>query len=743
MAQPFLYLLLFLFTCHVVGAQVNVDPAEFSGNGVDITSLEFDSETGEAVERVLLYNVGKDMFLNAGGYWGVRTTTFTVGLPLMLIKNKNGTYKIRGPFNHVSTNKELGNLLGLYEGGGSTRGIFYDRSEQCGVNWTFEEVKGISNDKVYKIKNNKSDNVGTSDDYALYSNEKMTIGVFKEGNDNLVRALNSKEADEKEEKYGQWKIVTVSRVVDNFETTYNTENPSDATFLLRAQNFNRLNMYNDNEPDKQPLGWHKNGEFDYTCEFTGELSGYTAGDDEKYGMFYCGGIRNGKKQETLYQTVEITKGGWYRVDCEGMFNNEDEPDKAIARLYARVDGEKDPNSAGNAYVDLLPKSYVKHYDGVALNEDKFINNDNVVSNKLEASIMFYNQFYPNHLLIYVSMPEGTEKRTLELGIEITADMSANDFVFFDDFQLKYLGASFALDEGVSDFHGMGDNEEPYKNRVMILKRTLATEQWNSICLPVDLTKEQLNTAFFPNPLLAKLRDSAQPGIIEFETVDFSSLGNDDIALHAGECYLIRPGYGGRTDSGEIEIGDINKTKIKAPYYTIDRVSLTKKDVETNLGIENIYRFVDDKDLKNEKRAQDYYTIPGLDCRLRVYGTFQKLGKNTTYGDVRVPATSYTFVEGTLYHLPGAYSQKGFSCWIEDEHQVQNPTTAKHSLGFSTYINGIHDGTTSIDGMAVDMRDDAPKVIYNVQGQIVRHGTASLDGLSCGVYIVGGKKVAVK
>lgn len=746
LAQPFLYLLLFLLTGHIVCAQVNVDPAYFQGKGIDISSLDFDSETGESVQRVLLYNVGKDLFLNAGGYWGTRTTTFTVGLPLMLIKNKNGTYKIRGPFNNTSGANGVGNFLGVVENANSDRGVYYDRNDTYGVNWTFEKDKKASSngDIVYNVKSYESYNSNNNTNYTLYSNEVMDIKVFKHGNNNLVRALSDSDVsyNAKEAKYGQWKIVTVDQVVESFNTTYESVNPSDATFLLRAQSFNRMNMYNDNKPEEQPLGWHKNGDYVYTCGLEGEVDGYKSDNDNRYGMFYCGGIRNGKKQETLYQTVEITESGWYRVDCEGLFYNADEPNRAIARLYAKVNGENDVNSAGNAYVDLLPKSYAEPYDGSDLvDNNEFLIYDNMVSNKLEASIMFYNQRYPNHLLVYVNMPEGTTKRTLELGIEITGDMDKNDFVFFDDFQLKYLGQSFALDEGASDFHGMGDDEEPYKNRVMILKRTFNTDQWNSICLPVNLTKEQLNTAFFPNPLLAKLRDSSQPGIIEFETVDFSSLGNDDIALHAGECYLIRPGYGGRTDSGEIEIGDINKTKIKAPYYTIDRVSLTKKDVESRLGISNTGKFVDKKDVAGNDRTQDYYTISGADyaqCKLRVYGTFQKLT-----GDNRVPATSYTFVSGKLYHLPSNYSQKGFSSWIEDEHQVDNPTVAKHALSFSTYINGIHDNTTSIDGITVDMRDDVSDVIYNIHGQVVCRGTGSFKRLPGGVYIVGGKKVVVK
>ncbi|MBQ9093027.1 MAG: hypothetical protein IJY03_03405 [Prevotella sp.] len=740
-----------------IHAQVNVDPAEYSGTGTDITSLTFNSN-GETVERVLLYNVGKDMFLNAGGFWGTRITTFTVGLPLMLIKNSNGTYRIRGPFNNAGT----GNMLGLVENaGGGDRGVYYDRGTSNGVNWTFELHSSKENangetDYIYKVWVKRGDNsgAGMKSDYMLVAKNFMTVTVFKSKNDNLVRALPEESVTEDNENYSLWKIVTTKQMTTDFPTTYNRKNPSDATFLLRAQNFNRMNMYNGEDPKSaETLGWHKSKDasFSYSCTFD-DVKNYSG--DNRYGMFFCGGITKGKTGEKLYQTVEITKSGWYRVDCEGFFYNSSDPDKSIARLYAMKEGAS-PNSASNAYMDLLPKSYGEPYAGEELVIDDtnkaFIIPDGIVSNKVEAGITFYEQLYPNHLLVYVNFNEASTASTkIELGIELTGDMAADDYVYFDDFQLRYLGESFALDEGMTDFHngmGEGDNKSEYKNRVMIFKRTYKNDTWNSICLPVDLTKEQLNTAFFPNPKLAKLVESDTPETIAFQMVDLSSLRNEQVALRKGECYLIKPGYAGRTDEGVIDIGNANNTKITAPYYTIDRVTLTKKDVETDLGFsseDNVHKFIDRKDLSGTVRAADYYPIKDSDCKLRVYGTFEKLGADDKAVNPLVPKTSYTFVNGKLYHLTGAYAQKGFSCWIEDEHQVANPETQSHTLNFTTYIGGISDNTTAIEDFTADVTErDLPQAVYNLQGQAVRRGTTSLEGLARGMYIVNGKKVAVR
>ena len=40
-------------------------------------------------------------------------------------------------------------------------------------------------------------------------------------------------------------------------------------------------------------------------------------------------------------------------------------------------------------------------------------------------------------------------------------------------------------------------------------------------------------------------------------------------------------------------------------------------------------------------------------------------------------------------------------------------------------------------------EDAPQHIYSLSGQLIRMNSTSVDGLSKGIYIVGGKKVIVK
>lgn len=84
---------------------------------------------------------------------------------------------------------------------------------------------------------------------------------------------------------------------------------------------------------------------------------------------------------------------------------------------------------------------------------------------------------------------------------------------------------------------------------------------------------------------------------------------------------------------------------------------------------------------------------------------------------------------------------GYSWWIEDEHQCNQSGAKGHKLAFKPYVDGI---STSIEGVTTDITErDMPLAVYSVYGQVVRRGTTSLEGLPSGMYIVNGKKVAVK
>lgn len=739
-----LYCALFITLLHSTiytesaSAQINVEQSYFTGKGLSLSTL-ITGDTGTK-ERLFLYNVGKDMFLNAGGFWGTRTATFTVGLPLTFEKkttgswyNKRSYYTMSGPFN----NKETGSYIGRVDyatGNDAYRrnGVFYDRGNvaEDGINWTFVEASNNNGDVKYYIKCEKTNNSGIKEDYWLVANQEMTIQVFEGGNNNLVKALSETDKNKYDDKYAQWKVVTEDEMIQQFSTTYDKKDPSDATFLMKAQNFNRMNMYNndDNQTAKQKEGWQKEGSFKYLCGTDIVLGSGQNNDDHgdgKYGMFYCGGITDATAGSKLYQTVTIKQSGWYRIDCQGFFYNKTSPDDCLAKLYAKTKSTTDikDNTAASAYINLKPKSYGEPFHALNLTPGQSaIIEDGLVSNKIEAGVTFYAQTYQNSLLVYINFDEEQEKdgKQLELGIEVTKAMADDDVIYFDDFQLKYLGESFALDEGKESLREAGDEETVYKNRVMILKRSLKAGKWNGLTLPVNLTKQQLNTAFFPNPRIAVLTDMSSPLTISFKLIDLTKKGDDDIVVEAGKNYIINPGYEGR--QGDVEIGDSKTNVITGPYYTIDRVSFKPSDV------------TEDEAARHTGDAEGPFTHAQCDCKLQLYGCYQRQN---------APATAYMLYGGDMYHLTSPYRMKGFDCWIEDEHQVENPK-ARHKMGFSTYLDGVSDGeTTDIYEALTGKTDKEDGTIYNMQGQMVGGNGMQAAQLPKGIYVRNGRKFIVR
>lgn len=781
--------LLFAVMPQHVKAQWDAMESNYNGTGLSVDTLTAGigaSSTGAT--RVMLYNEGKKMFLNAAGYWGTRTATFTVGLPLVFERmsgtvgssNTNHTFRIHGPFG----DNTLIAFLPDYSGNGTKYGVFFDRSGNGSFgdetytpdygNWEFVKVTEgeYANQNVYQIKVSAYDGELGQQDFYLCAKQPMTVNVFQNGNDNLVKALPLSQNSDVKNSY--WKVVSDTEMVQQFENTYTEDGPSDASFLLRAQGFNRNNMYNNKNYGR---GWEKDGNFTFRIGFDGlNIGGHQVENyqvDPIFGMFYCADITGGNTGERLYQTVKITRSGWYKIECQGLFNDKDGATEPYAKLYAKFTDAKTENSPEWASCYLLPKSYGEvesRLNSIGYNTETFKSfqddygdqhptytfladdiNDGKISNKIEAAVAFYKLIYPNAVMIYVNLDETKgEAKTMELGIQVTKDMASDEYIYIDDFRLKYLGASFVLNDDWTDFkrssnENVSDYTQKYQNNVLILKRSLAKDKWNSICLPVDLTAQQLRETFSSSVKLAKLSDpiSEDPNCIEFRLVNLNTAQEKDIVLRAGECYIIKPGEGNYIKNGEIKIGDEANDAVTAPYYVIPRVSLTKSAFATDFldmttGSDN-FKNIDGLSYKEDGTFERgrIYRVNGTECQLKVYATFEN--------DTPTPAGAYNFFEGNLYHFKSDRNRlKGYNWWIEDIHAGET-TPAVHTLSFRASMDGISDNTTTaIEGLTTDIDPhEMPLAVYNVCGQAVRRGTTSLAGLPSGLYVVNGKKIFIK
>lgn len=795
-------------------AQINVPPAYYMGTGMSLDKVttatattddkfaDITSSTDKLrnefknASRVMLYNVGKDMFLNAGGRWGVRTSTFTEGLTLILYKSSSSNYyDIRGPFKNSVNNGSggRGSFLGFVNNGTDNNGVYFDRTNRnyeinsngksdytkpCNHKWVFELVSNNNGDCTYRIKILDTTNGTGTDEYYLCANQQMTVFVFQGGNYNLVKAIKKSEiSDFENNKDIQWKIVSMDQLKAEFIKTNTLESDvaANATFLMRAQNFNRSNIYND-QYDTYGVGWQiskvSGSSLEYTTGY--EKEGYNYADanaiisalDPRLAMFHCAAIKKAKKGDRLFQKVTLPLSGWYSIECQGLYNDEGGK-AACAALYANADVSGSKRTPYYDFISLRPKSYGDNkFSELSFNEETFNGivdkdgtaflakdlGDGKVTNKVEAGIAFYAEKYPNRVMIYAD----TDNKELEVGIEITEDMDETDgLAYFDDFKIRYHGESFALNEEWDDFvvrnESANDHEISYENRVMVFKRDMEFGKWNSLCMPVNLTKSQLQEAFSANVMLARLAEEpVEEGTIEFVIADLDNADDDDIVLRRGECVLIKP-TNERVVSGgaPITIKDVNGSTIEQPYFVIPRVSLKKSDVMNDNTNKDVFDIIGEGNTKKfdaitysgeNTYAHKEYPVKGAayaECKLNLCSTFENQRVNKEF---LVPAGSFTFYKGSVYHLPQNYSQKGYSWWIEDRHGTgTDQIVANHRLSFS--MSGISDNTTFIEGITSDITErDRPQAVYNLQGQVVRRGTTSLEGLPHGIYVVKGKKI---
>lgn len=715
--------LLFLGMLRVAGqtgeneSERDIPKAEFNGKGVVLDNL---FQNGNNEQNLFLYNSERDMFLNAGGYWGTQLMTYTVGLPLTITKTVSSDsdtyYMLSGPFNNDLQQAGTGNYIGIVvdDSDDTKDGVFWDRGDNQYSHWFFEKVQGRGTENEYRIK--------SSDGYYLVAGGKLLPTVLDHTNMNAVYYAKADDLENDQDKANNaiWKIVDIEEIINDFANTENKENPANATFLIRAQNFNRMNIYRYTSKNKEGIGWLIDG-FDfndtneatdkldktYTCSVglgNGETINGSTRNDATHGMFYNAEIKGSASAGAkVYQIITAPKKGWYRLDCEGMFYNYKNEDDCNVVMYATVNGATEENTSQNSYINLLPIKQKETQTGE-------------IDDRREAGMAFYYGYYPNSLIVYV--PE--DNKDIEIGIRVIKEMTENDFAWFDDFELRYLGNEILLDE-TETFDKEDTND--YKNRVLILKRTLTKDKWNTLILPVNLTKQQMFTAFFPNPMIAQLSGFPDNHTIGFNVMDLNNYDENDIVLEAGKCYIIKPGFEGKSGEYKVLSGTGNSKTITGPYYLIDRVSLKKSDIT------EVNRITSETSFSGNSTDG----IFNDQCSISFYGCYQK----TTVG-----ANAYVFSKGNMYHLTSDYTTKGFSCWIEDKHQMNNGS--RHAISFS--LNGVDDGTTAIEGIRINgdgQDNNTADKVFSISGQVVRSGASSIDGLPKGIYIVNGKKYVVK
>lgn len=732
------------------------------------------------------------MFINTGGYWGTHISL--KDYPLSLWVNTNSKYGDSTIELAQNMDTGQGHLLGWVGGTDTTQpdnGVFIDRRniDDTHYGWTFEPVNDAQNN-TYRIYTYATNNPTTSGDsqspkYYLCAN-KGSVDQDK----NCLAVNTTTINDQGLSGYDTWRIMSMQQIFELQKlNSDDMTSPLDVSYRLKCPGLSRGNKDIDKWHIKPFKPFGGNGGVRYGLErmynktnkvtssgtsdtydveniskdnsytFEGTIEGTKYTDKNNYlrhmAKYFCIDAKN--IRGAIYQDVKVLHSGSYIVECKGYSST------PKAKLFA-VRLDKDGNEvARTVHQTVLSQvSYMSEAEKEALHVDE--------QNMDYAGKEFYgSRKYINSVLVQI--PEQTDGNYgyIRFGVIVGDDQNdtqpdAGEWTVFDDFRLLYasrtIDEDLILDEDRSDLNYLTTCKNNYKNKVLHLKKSFTRDKWNSIVLPVKLTRDQFRQAFGANAKLAKLT-SLTSDEIQFTSIDMNSMTTNDVVLDAYTPYIFfptkyiakneTPAYkalltetGTEAKSHELVISD---NHIEIPNITFEMNSKNENDLS------NI-----DTDTWTTKKM---YSVGG-NGTMEAHGTFARTfgtdatqdlnPESSTYGEYTWSnhdffanrdnlICSFFFYKGNLYYSNSRpHGLRGFTCWFK-------PTGGTLTKPMRLYLDGVADGTTTgidtvVDVDNQDVAGKAVKGVFNLNGQRISNN-ADTTGLPAGMYIVNGKKCIVK
>lgn len=744
----------------------------YAGNNINTQSED---------ANFFLYNVGTGKFLTIGGQWGTQAVLKDVGLLLTMAGSHNGTtinvsdvaYSIHTKYSVFSTAE---NYIQLMDG------TDYTSVHDEGLWYTDRTVEQVETDNVsrdlatfyfHSVGDNKYNIYIRSNRWGSgspYNNKRVYLVAPENATNNSsvgIAVTNYNSQYSTSDPNAQWMLLSMSEVRDNFksETANASEaTPADGSYIIRCQNFSR----NNGDLSQWRVGKVADNtklSTDYASSiFTGKTNnmlapgddiylksatttvstnyyignGYALNDDSSNGYYDntttpMDGDKNESHQKlyggywtanihgpgTIWQQiyVPIVTAGWYIISCDGFTT----ATQGRVYLFATTTTTQIPDQGGLSSID---------YEESALGD--FSLNTPAPATYTAAGQMLMNQDgYQKNAMIYIDPSDtkyGGKSVYLIMGVQATGEEgtagennAVNDdaWTCIDNFEVKYAGNQqkyIILDETATSIDYINKQVDQDNSYPMRLGRTLQANVWNSLILPVSLTAQQVKFAFGDNTKLSVKNSEPQENanIIEFKSVNLN-VAENTVVLNAGTPYIIKPSIEPREEAGTFTAVDGSEMKLNEKHYLINQVTLNTE-------------------LTSPDVVSDVYTC-GNAGSLTFNGTY-------TTQENKIPDGSYLLSGGKWYHMTlngGTVAKvQGFRTWLE-------PVNGPSNVNVQFSIDGVIDGdtTNSIEGIENDINSKANNKVYNMNGQLVRNGSTSLEGLPKGVYIVNNKKYIVK
>ena len=758
-----------------------------------------DCSFGDPTKVYFLYNVGTGKFLNMGGYWGMHVSLKDYPMPLW---TREGTPLENSSVTTPSINftqsiaSSDGSLIKWVHTGANPKtdvGVFCDRpkndeKKNNGYDgWFFKKTTDSHGKEAYVIYTFTDPNPSASSE-----TDGMYLTAFAEGQATADKNCGADTyanlfTDNTTSDYSKWRILTLQDFYNLLkESSENLKAPIDFTFYLKCPGFERgrtdingwqtftssvatgsyyriglqeLNYKKDTEVSTKPVSlergsgeYYNNGGFKSSYSYTFPYSGttpQTINDQLNYrrfmSKFFCMDVHG--THGYIYQKMFVKHAGTYVVQCKAYSNTPN------AHLFAGVAGK---DSQGKDLFDGSKRTAMLSQVSHMTEAEK--SRLHVAEQNMDyAGKEFYEtNNYINSVTIDVTqdmidqaVQAGAEGACIALGLYIgnpnddSDTPDANEWTVFDEFRVLYAssvkGKDLVLDELRGDLSYLKGGVT-YKNSILHLAKTFTMKRWNSFVLPVDLTANQLRTAFGNDVRLAKLKTLTETEL-QFETVNLNE--NTNVALEAYQPYIIFPTktmeqYSPYTAT----ISETNKVVIQGEHFRIPNVTF-KMTAEGKNDLNNM-------DVSNwtSQLTHDAGAITAYGTFVRTFDpdatqdqtsgawTFSS-NKGTIRDGYDKLIGSYFFDDGNVYYSDEkARGLRGFSCWFKP----------KNNEKLAVYIDGEKQeaALTAIGELIIGPeaanRYGKNNGVYNLQGQRVGNTT---EGLPSGIYIVNGRKYVVR
>ena len=233
------------------------------------------------------------------------------------------------------------------------------------------------------------------------------------------------------------------------------------------------------------------------------------------------------------------------------------------------------------------------------------------------------------------------------------------------------------------------------------------DTWYTMCLPVDLTKDQVEATFGSGTDLCDFSavtydESSKTITLAFTSPRYTSATDPvTVVAQANHSYMIHPATAPATGNAEISFRIIGVTSVTASNDNL---------VATTVNNASLGDFQFKGNYSSDAKIPSGYYFLGV-----------KNGVCKYYREPASQTTTWKTYTACVIPPSGYAGAKSMCVSLLDD--VDNQTTV---------IAGVH-GTSRVD----------MNRIFNINGQLVRSSSESVDSLQTGLYIINGKKYRIK